>query len=86
MHEKYAFLHCSYSAPVRVDDVALRAIVVVAARAGDDFTVRAVAVSRDTIDCVAPRDVTVLLVRGVITLVRDVVRGTTVVDTRDCVG
>ena len=71
---------------MRVDDVALRAMVVVAARAGDDFTaVRAVAVLRGVIDCVAPRDVTVLLVRGVVRFVRDAVRGTTVVDTRDCV-
>ena len=98
MHEKYVFLHCSYSAPVRVDDIAV--VFVVPAR---DMFICAiprdvvvffvrVLVARGDTDCVvALRDlvlcvarVPVNAVRGVNTAVRALVRGT-FVDTRDCV-
>ena len=98
MHEKYVFLHCSYSAPVRVDDMAV--VFVVPAR--DMFIcapprvvvatlVRVLLVRGDTDRDVALRDFMFCVVRVLVDAVRDVsvvvralVRGI-VVDMRDCV-
>lgn len=54
MQVKYAFLHCSYAAPVRVSDIV---VAVAAARA--EFG--AAAVRADTLGAVEPRDAVVVV-------------------------
>ena len=85
MHEKYVFLHCSYSAPVRVLDIA----VVAAAREttrpafllGDALRETVDADERDAVD--ALRETFVLFVaRGTNAVVRGVVDRFTVVEIR----